>query len=343
MTDKILLVMTGGTICSSENSEGKRSSDVKSAQYKILSVFRNSSSPYRNTEFECAMPLDILSENMTADSWNILLDFFRNIRSSDYKGIIILHGTDTLAYTSSMLSFILTDFDVPVILGSAQLPLSHEETNGNANFSAAVSLIMQGIEPNVYAVYRNSDGHMYLHYGASLRQCDNYSNDFYSENAVDITGGFYKGKRFETKNDFLKRVQPFGADILYIKPYTGINYSAYDLSRVKAVLHGTYHSESVCVVRPGGKGEYDETSVLYLLDRCRERNIPLFLSPCSGDAAAYESTGDAVASGALFIKNMTPEAAYAKLSVGISLGFSEKDLSDFLDRNINYENIYEKS
>ena len=201
---KILVILTGGTICSFENESGERTADTENAKYKIISNFRNSTSPFKNTEFDFLMPLDILSENMTINTWNTLLQVFRERSFNEYKGIIILHGTDTLAYTSSLLSMMLTHLQVPVVLVSSQLPVDKKEANGNANFRAGVELIMNGLKPNVYAVYRNSDNNIYLHYGSHLLQCENYSDDFFSSDATKITdteNACLEGKVFQTKNN----------------------------------------------------------------------------------------------------------------------------------------------
>ena len=62
--DKILLILTGGTICSAANDEGKREVDTENAKYKIISEFRDSDSPFNNVDFETRMPIETLSENM---------------------------------------------------------------------------------------------------------------------------------------------------------------------------------------------------------------------------------------------------------------------------------------
>jgi len=163
---KILVILTGGTICSSTDEKGQRYSDAENV--KIVGHFQNSDSPFSGkVKFDKEIPLDTLSENMTVSKWNTLLETLKAVKYGDYKGIIILHGTDTLAYTASLLAITLAGIPVPVCLVSSQLPLDKDGTNGHANFRAAAELILNGIAPNVYAVYRNSDGVIYVHYGAS--------------------------------------------------------------------------------------------------------------------------------------------------------------------------------
>ncbi len=339
----ILVVLTGGTICSSVNAEGIRYSDA--ANVEIIQNFQTGQSPFSGKiVFTAKTPLDILSENMTINSWNVLLQFFRTeVDWNAYQGVIVLHGTDTLAYTSSLLSIALAGVPVPICMVSSQLPLSFAETNGHANFRAAVELIMNGIAPNVYAVYRNMDQRMYVHYGAHLLQCGNYSQDFFSVDAVqiDVTeSAKFSGKSFETDAVLIRELTNLSPCVMQITPYVGIRYDAYCLDGVRAVVHGTFHSESVCVERKNGQGAYSEYSVISLLDRCRERGIPVFLAPCSTDAYRYESTGDALNQGAYNISNTTFEMAYVKTLVGCALGYDETELQHFVNTSVNHECVY---
>lgn len=341
--DKILVVLTGGTICSSVNADGVRYSDARNVE--IISTFYQNYPEYcEKIEFDSVTPLDILSENMTIDSWNVLLDFFRSdVNWNSYQGVIILHGTDTLAYTSSLLSLVLAGVGIPVCMVSAQLPLSLEETNGHDNFRAAVELIMNGIAPNVYAVYRNSDGAMYAHYGANLLQCGNYSQDFFSSNAMKIDTSCpakATGQAFETQGMLLERMSDLTPCVLQIMPHVGLRYDFVCLDEVRAIVHGTYHSQSVCVERKNGEGEYSASSVLYLLDRCKKLEIPVFLAPCSPQSYCYESTGDALRHGARSIDGMTSEMAYVKTLVGCALGLEGAKLQEFLDSSVNHERSY---
>ena len=341
--EKILVILTGGTICSTENSKGERSSDVKLAQYKITENFKASGSPFAEADFEYLSPMDILSENMTVSTWNTLLDCLKSTSDTDrFKGIIILHGTDTLAYTASLLSLTLTHLDIPVILVSSQLPLDEPETNGNANFRAAVELIMNGIRANVYAVYRNSDKKMYLHLGSQLKQCPNYSNDFFSH-SYDIIenqdNANAKGIAFRSNSDILHRLEKLNPCVLSIVPFVGINYDCFSLNGISAVVHGTYHSESVCVERSKRQGNISNFSIIRFAERCRKNGVNLFLAPCNPDAYAYESTGDALDNGALPISGTTFEMAYVKTLLGCSMGLSGKAVSDFINTEINNEFI----
>lgn len=333
---KILLILTGGTICSVENEDGKRQTNAESAKYKIISEFRKSDSPFKNADFDIRMPVDTLSENMTFEKLNLLLDELRKVNSEDYSGIIILHGTDTLAYTASLLSLVMSEKKLPVCLVSSHSPIDSIGTNANINFRAAVELIMNGIKPNVYAVYQNSDGKTYVHFGSQLLQCGNYSNDFYSADAAVIESeenAKLDGTEFETDSGLLTKLGKLSANVLFITPVTGLDYSSYNLSNVSAVVHKTYHSQTVCV--EGGRNSFVEFS-----EKCKKEGVSLILTPCDKKAYSYVTTGVALKSGAFPVSGMTDEMVYIKTVVGCSLGYKGNELNKFLNTSINLESVY---
>jgi len=359
MDKKIFVIMTGGTICSAPDDNNKRDSDASAVRSYLIDGFRASSSPYRDSaEFEVynLAPNDILSENMTLAVWDRIIAIFRGIRFEDYSGIIVLHGTDTLAYTSALLSIMLAGISVPVMMVSAQLPLvkkcgvefvPEESTNGYANFRAAAELILNGIKPNVYAVYRNiaddsrTSGEMLVHFGAELEQCPNFSNNFASRGAVcieDTENARLDGRAFKSESRLFEKIRRLDRGVMYISPYVGLDYSRICVDGLSVVVHGTYHSESLCVERKSAAYGYSEYSVLCLLDRLKKRGIPLFLAPC-GDNYSYASTGDALGNGAGYISGMPAHVAYVKTVVGCSLGYSGEKLNNFLNTDINYETV----
>ncbi|MBR0348979.1 MAG: asparaginase [Clostridia bacterium] len=334
--NKIFLILTGGTICSYENADGKRATDAESAKYKIISEFRKSGSPFNGVEFDTAMPIDTLSENMTVNKWNILLDELRKVESDKYNGIIILHGTDTLAYTASLLSLVMSKKNLPVCLISSHSPVDCEGTNANINFRTAVEMIMNGLKSNVYAVYENSDGKTYLHYGSRLLQCGNYSNDFFSKDmiAVDsIEAVCTESQAFETDRNLLSEIKELNSKVLLINPYVGLDYNSVNLSGVSAVVHTTYHSQTVCV-------DGDTNSFTEFAKRCKKEGVSLILTPCDKNSYSYVSTASALGNGVIPVSGMTDEMVYVKTVVGCSLSYKDDELCQFLNTDINFESAY---
>ena len=343
----ILLVLTGGTICSFPNERNERAADVKRAEALIVENFMKSDSPFSGEDcvtFHTESPLNVLSENMSIESWNVLIDALKKYDYSAYDGVIILHGTDTLAYTSSLLSILFAGTKIPVFMVSSALPLTEEKTNGNANFRAAVELIVRGVNPNVYVVYRNyeisgenSKNAMYIHYGSRLLQCANHSDNFYSVGMTEIdeSSPHFDGESVTAGVLLLYSCPRLFDCVLRIMPYVGINYDRYSLDGVLAVMHGTYHSATLCVNADNAK-----SSAFALLSRCKERRIPFFLEPCNHAAYSYETTGEILRAGAEAISQMTSEFSYVKLLLGSCMGLSGSKLSEYMKREINREFIY---
>ena len=364
---KILLILTGGTICSFGDEAGlQRNVHIQKAQTLLLHYFEKSNSFCAGQKFETVSVLNTLSENMTIAKWNSLLDFLKTLDPGRYKGMVIAHGTDTLAYTSSLLAIALSEWNIPVFLVSSQLPLDQEGANGNENFRRCVELICSGIQPGVYVVYRNSDGKCFLHHGGHLVSCGDYSNDFYSKDAIclnidNLSAALdISSKKKDNSNDTmwlsqqhiccqrngsriqLQNIGSLKSDVLQIEPYVGLDYQRIPLGEereIRAVVHGLYHSATACI--GATKEEQQENcSLLSFLERCKKKNIPVIVTPCPRDAA-YVSGAAMLDAGALPVYGMTKEMVYIKALLAGALGYSKDELYDFLKRDICGEYIIE--
>lgn len=355
---KILIVLTGGTICSFENEKGEQESDTKKAKALIISNFRKGDSVFRDeskVKFDTKCPLDILSENMTVRHWNTFLRKLKGYDFSQYDGVIVLHGTDTLAYSASLLSLVLAGIEKPVFLISSQLPLDREEANGNENFKVAVEHIVKGIEPNVYVAYRNDEvvkgkprSQMYLHFASHLHQCSIHSDCFYSEDMYALKkGGFFKGKASPKGEAMLYQCGALKNCVLKLEPYVGLDYSRVSLKGIKAVLHHTYHSGTMAVnpyhKRPSPEEEktldFTKDSILYLKRRCDAAGVELYIEPCNEKRAyLYDTTGIVLRQQGVGTSwTTTSEMAYVKLLIGLALNYKGEALQGFMNREINGE------
>lgn len=358
---KILLVLVGGTICTYLNKKGTLSVSENAGLF-LTENFKNSDSIFRDkVEFDITENLFILSENMTVNKWNVMIDTLReHINKDNYAGIIFAHGTDTLAYSASLFSLILANTDIPVFFVSSNKRITLKNANGNDNFKYAVDCILRGIKPNVYVTYKNiSDSKMYLHLASRIKQCENYSEDFYSKDAIDITDITeenyvdYFGKieeKYPQKDK--KCVVDINGNwhlsncVLFIKPYVGINYDAFDYNRFSAVLHGTYHSGTACVEKTQKCEEYSENSILYMIDRCLTNKTDVYISPSKPEGEVYDTVRiineHTVNNRKIkFLHGCTDEMAYVKLVLAYSVFKDEKERKDFLKTQCNFEFIDE--
>ncbi len=337
---KILLVLTGGTICTTVNKNGVRAIYGQAASL-LQQGFMESDSVYRNeVTFDTTENFGILSENMTPHKWNQLLSYFRSVNFGEgYDGIIIAHGTDTLAYSATVLSLLFAGRNIPVFLVSSFLPLEKENANGHIHFRTAVEWICKELPANVYVPYRNEKGKLFLHFASRLEQCKNYSNDFFSVEAMDITKGITPKAKKQAKGvASTPCLDPMGSwqfekGVLAIQPYVGLDYQTLPLDGVKYVLHGTYHSGTVCTQIEKKEDPYNEYSVLTLLDRCRKQKIPVFFAPARNSGEVYESVplmANHAGDTATFVYGCTYEMAYAKLLFACSFNMSVQKTKTFL-------------
>ncbi len=347
---QILLILAGGTICT-DLKEDRVLSVSGAAGGRLIDGFARSDSAFADqVSFDKSEDLFLLSENMTVTDWNLLYDVCRaNLKRKPYDGVIIAHGTDTLAYSAALFSFLLSDCGVPVMFVSANRQPDAEGSNGEVNFRLAVELICAGIAPSVYVPYQNpSDKRSMLHLACRLKQCENYSEDFHSIGELDITSFFntfdpaeIRSLRFdlgstpENPQLALPADRTLSSRVLMIKPYVGIDYTAYDYGKFSAVLHGAYHSGTACA-------KNGPHSVFTMIDRCADCDppVPCYLSPARKSGVIYEST-DLIAayrtqSGQqiCFLYGMTDEAAYAKLLIAYSLFDDPTTRLNFLNTNL---------
>ncbi len=132
----ILLLTTGGTIASQPGINGlePRRSDVMAQQIQQLAAH------YR-IEVEDVMCLD--SSNMHPEQWQQIA---RHIYEKQflYDGIVVSHGTDTMAYPASAVTFMLPGIRIPVVFTGSQLPLSHVLSDGPDNLRTAFAMAASG-------------------------------------------------------------------------------------------------------------------------------------------------------------------------------------------------------
>jgi len=137
MKKKILLLTTGGTIASTPTVEGLAPGlDGKTLAGYLVGL---------REEYELSVR-DILhldSSNIQPEEWQLIARHIYEARR-DYDGIVVTHGTDTMAYTASILSFMLRGIEIPVVLTGSQLPIEHPMTDGMENLRLALAMAATG-------------------------------------------------------------------------------------------------------------------------------------------------------------------------------------------------------
>lgn len=239
----ILVIFTGGTIGSSV-TDGWISPDK---QTKKLLIENYLSKHNNDIQFSYKEPYSILSENLDSSHLNRLIKEIREESKKDYDGIIVTHGTDTLQFSASALSYALGNNSIPVILVSSNYPLNDENSNGNINFEAAVEFIKQGCGKGVFASYCNNDKHTYIHSGNSMLSHLETSDSIYSINnnyyAEYSNGEFILNKSFVDYRPVSANSTELinNPNILVISSHPADSFD-YNLSGVNAIIIKPYHS-----------------------------------------------------------------------------------------------------
>lgn len=151
MKKRILIINTGGTISSVKTDHGyEPAQGYVAAALALIPVLRHQDMPMYTIK-EYSPLLD--SSNMTLNDWNLIAsDIAREY--NHYDGFIVFHGTDTMAYTASALSFMLENLGKPVIVTGSQIPLS--EVRNDAMDNVITSLWLCAHQPiNEVCVYFN--------------------------------------------------------------------------------------------------------------------------------------------------------------------------------------------
>jgi L-asparaginase len=135
MPRRLLLIHTGGTIgMVRDQASGVLKPDLL---YDSLTGFIPELTQLAEIQIEIPFLLD--SSDLTSAHWQVLAELIR-ANHNRVEGVVITHGTDTLAYTASALSFMLVNLPFPVILTGAQKPLSEIRSDARANLINAVEL-----------------------------------------------------------------------------------------------------------------------------------------------------------------------------------------------------------
>ena len=128
---RVLLVATGGTIASTEDGAGLTptvSGRELARQVPLLDTL---------CELDFTQPMNIDSTNMRPADWTALAGVIADAYE-DYDGFVVLHGTDTMAYTAAALSYLIQDSEKPIVLTGSQQPMASPFTDAKLNLYQSV-------------------------------------------------------------------------------------------------------------------------------------------------------------------------------------------------------------
>uniref|UniRef100_A0A8C2XLT5 asparaginase n=1 Tax=Cyclopterus lumpus TaxID=8103 RepID=A0A8C2XLT5_CYCLU len=282
------------------------------------------------------------SSNMTTDDWGrIGKDIEKNYES--YDGFVILHGTDTMAYTASALSFMCEHLGKPIILTGSQVPIYEMRNDGRDNLLGALLIAGQFVIPEVCLYFYNK-----LYRGNRVTKVDAGSfNAFSSPNLaplavaeVDITINWDTVWRANTTAKFQVSTE-LNRNVGLLRLFPGITAAtmrAFLQPPMEGVVLETYGSGNAPDNRP---------DLLEELKKATDSDVIIInCTQClRGTVAASYATGKVLMDAGLIAGgDMTPEAALSKLSYVLA----KKDISfdakkKLMARNLRGEMISDVS
>lgn len=281
-------------------------------------------------------PID--SSNMTTSIWiKIASTIERNYHK--YDGFVILHGTDTMAYTASALSYMFENLDKPVVLTGSQLPIGILRTDGKENLITAIQIAAakrngMAIVPEV-CVYFNS--RLFRGNRISKRHADDFSA-FSSVNypPLAIAGveiKYFQENIFHSPNKGILKVRTqFDENVVVLKFFPGIGRMVFENILNIPGLRGV-------VLESFGSGNIPNNRWMISLikNAIKRKIIFLNITQCQGgavDMRRYETGIELQNAGVVSGKDMTTEAAITKLMFLLGQGLEIEEIKLHLNKSL---------
>lgn len=323
---KTVLIFTGGTIAgvvhhSTNSIRAVETSVLKKSFFKKIpnKSKLDSITSWKNPPKTATT---LLSEQMSPKDWGSIAGAIANeINESDVHGIVVAHGTDTMPFTASAVSFMLNEIpSIPVIFTGSILPFSQPGSDAPRNLSDSILAATHKDLAGVFIVFPSKDGRTRdIHLGVRTQPISPYRNYFKSIDQKPIgcveNGKISLDRKFpvpyeKTKITIRPHVDP---NIEYYRIFPGFN-AAHTLgrlvnsnnNRIRAVLLELYHSGTGCT-REIAK-EYDLIKYIFALN---EKGTLVFGIP--KPEKMYSTSLELEDAGLIFLKRMSIPAAITKL------------------------------
>ena len=322
---KVCVIFTGGTIGSILDQTGYIG-PKEGTPYRLLDMYQTRY--FADVEFETVEPYRILSENLSAKNLLTLFDTVRQMTErKDIDGIIITHGTDTLQYGAAMLGYVFGNVQIPIVLVSSNYVLDDVRANGMTNFHYALEFIKGKYGMGVFVSYCNAGEHPTIHRATRLQPLIPYSD--YVASVQDSWYGRFENSHFISNKEYdvksgqrtlmaeVESVQLLECSdkIAWIHPYVGMVYPQLT-DEMEAVLHGSYHSGTVCVDGP----------LKEFMKSANEKEIPVFLTGLLTGVDAYETVKEYEKMGITVLHTSSEVAQYCKLWLAVSNGLNVREI-----------------
>ena len=261
----------------------------------------------------CQLDNIIDSSNMTPSLWVDIAEIIER-EYNNYDGFVVLHGTDTMAYTASALSFMFENLSKPIILTGSQLPMGMLRSDGRENLICALELAA-GKDYIIPEVCLYFESHLYRGNRSTKVSAENF-DAFSSYNYPSLVSAgisfTYKPHMIATaSNKPLKVYKRFDRHIAVLKMFPGITPEV-----VGSVLHTEGLRGIVLETFGSGNAPTEHWFMEEITDAINRGIVVLNVTQCKAGAVKmgqYEAGFGMQRIGVIGGNDITPEAAVTKL------------------------------
>ena len=320
---KILLLTTGGTIACLPSSDG-----LAPARSEVMERELDQLRTYYDITVLDSMCLD--SSNMRPEEWQqIATDIFRH--RIGFDGVVVSHGTDTMAYTASAVTYMLPNIDVPVVFTGSQLPLADMLSDGPDNLRTAFAMAASG-HPGVFLAF---DRKVMLGCRAVKVRASGFSAfaSINSHYAAQVTGN---GLEIDTSVLPKAKGEPqlldwLSKDVFLLKLTPGLNPAIFDMLAAMGYKGIVIEAFGLGGFNVLGKG-------LRSIRRAIEDGVSVVVTTqClydSADLGVYQVGNQLLDLGVIQARDMTTEAAMTKLMWAVGQKMDQQAIAALFEKNL---------
>ena len=332
----ILLLSTGGTIASKIDYRTGAVTPILTAEELNSSVPELS----KIANIDAKVLFSEYSENIMPEHWLKIAEKVNEYSKSEYSGIIIAHGTDTMHYTSSFLSFALAGFPIPIVLVGSQRSSDRASSDAALNLIGATKFIIENNTKGIYIVMHQdkNDDTIACHIGTRVRKNHTSKRGAFqtigdnpayiiTENQIqkNISKDFFKVNEFQSKINLDTKValvkyhpgyDPNLLEKIIKMGYKGIIFEGTGLGHIGKIMYES-------VRKANEKGIF-----LGMTSQCIDGRIGM---------TVYESGRDLLNLGIIPLENMIPEVALVKAMWAIGNFQNIEDVKKIMLENIASE------
>ena len=314
---RVSLILTGGTI-------GAKKDLANNVLFEVTEkyLYNTILTDLLKNEIDCDIYLAKtnlckLSENMIPEDWKLIATSIKNEIDRGVDGIVVTHGTDTLAYSTSAVSFMLGSVPIPVVFTGAFIPLSEPNTDAIKNIRNSIQFSITSKLPGIFALFGNQKNNGYVFRGTQITSVNPYGLSFFNPNfkiaASIISEPFsieYFNEKITSQNrDWIKfELDP---NVAFFKVHPGFNPKIIEMAiknGSKGIILELYHSSTACTL---SKSQYSLTSII---EKNTKKGILFFGHPgIDASNEIYRTTKELKEAGVIMLKKMTLESAIVKL------------------------------